>query len=177
MNNPDRAADLTREIAYPQGGEFPRHRITVNPDRFGSVSSMIPETTKRTDKKLNLRIRQEDNFLLKAFAEQAGVSNAALLNRLLHDLLLEALLDIEEEDARALLAVAADSRANYDGFERPWCVDVGGRFADWAIYNALEWNDLTAQDVQPPDLTQGMTKADLHSDLFKELSRLLEDKQ
>lgn len=177
MTKEDEGAGLTREIAYPNGGAVPRHRISIDPDIFGTVATLISESPRRTDKKINLRIRKEDNTLLKHLAEQSGVSNSAMLNRLLHDLLLDALLDIEEEDARALLAVAADARATYDGFERPWCVDVGGHFSGRAIRNALEWNDLTPESVQPPELkAHGMTKADLHSDLFNELSRLLENK-
>ena len=177
MTEPHKDEGLSREIAYPHGDEVPHHRISINPDNFGSVINMIPEPPRRTDRQLNLRVRREDNLLLKSLAHQAGVTNSALLNRLLHDLLLEGLLKIEEEDARALLASAADARASYDGFERPWCVDVGGRFANWAIENALEWNELTPQSVQPPDLeAYGMTKADLHSDLFHELSRRLEDR-
>ena len=175
MNRKNKSADLTREIAYPNGGEVPHHRILVNQDAFGSTATMISEPPRRTDKKLNLRVRKEDNFLLKALAEESGVSNSAMLNRLLHELLLEALLDIEEDDARALLATAADARASYDGFERPWCVDVGGRFSHEAIDNALNWNDL-GTNVVPPDLLQGMTRADLHSTRFNELFRLLEDK-
>jgi hypothetical protein len=178
MMDKDKAASLSREIAYPSGGEVPHHRISIDPDAFGSITTIISESPQRTDKKLNLRVRKEDNFFLKALAKRAGVSNSTMLNRLLHDLLLDALLSIEEEDARALLATAADTRASYDGFERPWCVDVGGCFSNSAIKNALEWNDLTAQDVQPPDLeAYGMKKADLHSDLFNELTQLLEKKQ
>lgn len=178
MTEQDKAADLVREIAYPDGGEVPHHRISINPDAFGSVATMISEAPRRTDKKLNLRVRKEDNFLLKALAKQSGVSSSAMLNRLLHDILLDALMDVEEKDARALLAEAADARASYDGFERPWCVDVGGVFSDWAISNAIEWNQLTAEQVQPVELqAHGITKADLHSDLFNELDRLLENKR
>lgn len=172
-----RQSSHTREIPYPNGGERPHYRITVEPGAFGSVAVMVPEAPRRIDKKLNLRIRKEDNLLLKALAEQAGVPNSTLLNRLLLDLLLEALLTIEEEDARALLAAAADARASYDSFERPWCMDVAGHFSNRAIENALEWNQLTAEQVQPPDPREGITKADLHSDYFKELVRLLENKK
>ena len=174
MTSPDKAAVLTREIACPGAGEASLVRISVDPDQFGPVK-MASKRPKLTDKKFNLQLRTEDSFLLKSLAEQSGVSKAALMNRLLHDLLLDALREVEEEDARALIAATADARAAYDDFERPWSVDVGGHFVGQAIQNALEWNDLTAEPVQPPELAH--EKNDLHSDFFKKLSRLLRAKQ
>ncbi len=168
---------FSRDIQYQSGGEVPRYRLTVDPEAFEGLTNLIPASPKRIDRKLNLRIRKEDNLLLKALADKAGVTNSTLLNRLLHDLLLESLLSIEDVDVRALIATLADNGANYDGFERPWCVDVAGHHADAAIKNALEWNDLTSGQVQPPEIeAYGMTKADLHSDAFNELMRLLKEK-
>lgn len=168
--------ELSREIMYPSGGEVPHHRLTVDPNAFQDLSNLIPASPKRIDRKLNLRIRKEDNLLLKALADAAGVKNSTLLNKLLHDLLLESLLGIKDEDVRALIATLADGEAEYDGYERPWCVDVAGQYTEAAIQNALEWNELTP-DVQPPELeSHGMTKADLHSDAFNELMRMIEEK-
>lgn len=169
--------EFSREIPYPSGGEVPHHRLTVDPAVFQDTANLIPTSPKRVDRKLNLRIRTEDNLLLKALADAAGVKNSTLLNKLLHDLLLESLLGIEDEDARALIAVLADREATYDGFERPWCVEVAGQHTDAAIHNALEWNELTPGPVQPPDLdTFGMKKADLHSDAFNELMRMFKER-
>lgn len=169
--------EFSREIPYSSGGEVPHHRLTVDLTVFQDTSNLIPTSPKRVDRKLNLRIRKEDNLLLKALADAAGVKNSTLLNKLLHDLLLESLLAIEDEDARALIAVLADREATYDGFERPWCVEVAGQHTDAAIHNALEWNELTPGSVQLPDLdAYGMTKADLHSDAFNELMRMFKER-
>lgn len=175
MTSPDKAAALTREVVYPGSGETSLLRVTVDPDQFGPVSTTASKRPKLTDKKFNIQLRTEDSFLLKTLAEQSGVSKAALMKHLLHDLLLDVLREIEEDDARALLAATADARATYDDFEQPWCVDVGGHFQGRAIKNALEWNDLTAEPVQPPELAH--EKNDLHSDSFKKLSRLLKARQ
>lgn len=177
MTDKEVKESLIREIQYPTGGEFPLHRLTIDPDAFNGYSSLVTDSPKRIDRKLNLRIRKEDNLLLKALAEQAGVKISTLLNKLLHDLLLDSLLSIEEEDVRALIAKLADDGADYDGFERPWCIEVAGHHGVAAIHNALEWNQLTPGDVQPPELdAYGMTKADLHSDAFNELMRVIEEK-
>lgn len=176
MTNPDRDAELTREIEFTGVGQVSPYRISVDPDAFGSVSTKTSKTPRKTDRKLNLRVRKEDNILLKALADQSGVSNTALLNQLLHELLFDALVDVEEVDARALLAREADARAIYDAFERPWCIDVGGRFAKLAVYNAIQWNDLVGENVQTPVTGEEVVWEELHSDLFKKLSRLLEDK-
>ncbi len=167
--------DLCKEVSSRKHQNGARHRISIEGDHVESGAATPAPA--RTDKKLNLRIRKEDNLLLKALAEQAGTTNSALLNKLLHALLLEDLLKFEEKDARALLAAEADRRASYDDFERPWVMDVAGHFARFAIENALEWNELDVQ-VQPPDLeASGLTMADLHSDLFNELKRRLESKR
>lgn len=171
------SGNLTREIGSRNSDGVPDHRVSVDADAFAGISNLIPEPPKRTDRKLNLRIRKEDNFLLKTLADAAGVSSSGLLNRLLHDILLEDLLAVEEDDARALLAAAADYQAVYDGFERPWSVEVGGLFADRAIRNALEYNRLTAEEVQPAEaMGDGLTDEEVypHSDFFDELRSHLE---
>lgn len=176
MISPNKGAELTREIAYPELDQFPPHRISADPDAFGSVATKTLKQSKKTDKKLNLRVRKEDNVLLQALAEQSDVSKSVLLNQLLHEILLDTLNEIEDVDARALLAREADSRASYDALERPWCVDVGGSFAELAVYNAIHWNNLTGEHVQTPVAGQEEPWDELHSDLFKKLSDLLAGK-
>lgn len=177
MTDKELEGEFSREIPYPSGGDVPHHRLSVDPEAFQDTANLIPTSPKRIDKKLNLRIRTEDHLLLKALADAAGVKNSTLLNKLLHDLLLEALLGIEEEDARALLAKKADDQAEYDGFERPWCAEVAGRHTDEAIQNALDWNDLTPGRIQGRELERyGMTRADIHSKEFNELMRLFEER-
>lgn len=175
MTKDEKSANLTREISYARGGDVPQHRITIDQGAFGPNAIQVREAARRTDKKLNLRIRQEDNLLLKALAAHAEVNISALLNRLLHDLLLDALLEIEEDDARALLARAADARASYDVFEQPWCMDVGRHFADRAIENAVQWNDLAVDAHRDDELRHGVAMAEIHSELFNELDRLLKE--
>ena len=58
--------------------------------------------------KFNIRIRQDDISLLDALSKDQGISRAALLNRILHDIMCDALMSWEDDDARVFLAENAD---------------------------------------------------------------------
>ena len=66
----------------------------------------------RSAKKFNIRIRHEDIILLDALSTHQGISRAALLNKILHDIMRDALMSWKADDARVFLAKTADEKAS-----------------------------------------------------------------
>ncbi len=109
-----------------QSNDFTRHVgdtiITLLPDNFSDTGDMHGK--KPTERKFNIRIQQQDIFLLDALALHNGTSRSTLINHVLHGILLDELMSIKDLDARALIAATADARANYDELAEPWLETV-----------------------------------------------------
>ena len=78
----------------------------------------------KSDRKFNIRVKQDDVCLLDALAKTHGVTRSTLINQILHDILRDELMSIEEGDARVLLAHVADLSASYDDLSLPWVYDA-----------------------------------------------------
>lgn len=127
-------------------GEF---TLRVKPEMFREASDQSFSGKPKSDRKFNIRIKQHDILLFDALAEQEGVSRSVLINRLLHDFLRDELMSVQDDDARALLAVAADEQANYDDLAQSWVLDALGSDFHHILHNILEFNDRNEQ--QPSD--------------------------
>lgn len=118
-------------------GEF---TLQIRPEAFSDASDQPPLQKIKSDRKFNIRIKQHDICLLDALSEHEGVSRSLLINKLLHDFLRDELMSIQHNDARALLAVAADERASYDDLAQPWVFDAIGADCQYLLRNILEFN-------------------------------------
>jgi len=116
------------------------YTLDIHPEAFADTSSPEPLQRVKSERKYNVRIKQHDLYLLDALAEHEGVSRSVLINKLLHDVLLDELMSIPEKDARALLAKTADERAAYDVLSRPWVFDAIGSECKHLLQNILEFN-------------------------------------
>lgn len=126
-------------------GEFtvriPRGKLQ-DPTNTGS------ERTK-SDRKFNIRVKQDDICLLDALAKLHGVTRAALINEILHAIMVDELMSIEDQDARVLLAHVCDQAASYDAMAQPWVYDALGPEFRFILKNALEGSDtMTGQPVE-----------------------------
>lgn len=127
-------------------GEF---TIRVKPEAFPETSAQSLSGKVRGERKFNIRIKQHDICLLDALAAHEGVARSVLINKLLHDFLLDELMSIEDDDARALLAVTADERATYDDLAQSWVLSAIGWECRHLLGNILEFNSRYEQ--QPSD--------------------------
>ena len=127
-------------------GEF---TIRIKPGVFSEDLDKIPSKKNKNDRKFNIRIKQHDICLLDALADHEGVARSVLINKLLHEFLRGELMSIQEDDARALLAVEADEHATYDDLSQPWIIDAIGSDCRRLLHNILEFNDRNEQ--QPSD--------------------------
>ena len=104
----------------------------------------------KSDRKFNIRVKQDDLCLLDALAKTNGVTRSTLINQILHDILRDELMSIEADDARVLLAHIADLSASYDDLSLPWVYDaLGSNFLNM-LHSMLEYSN---PNGQPPDLS------------------------
>lgn len=101
----------------------------------------------KSDRKFNVRIKQDDVCLLDAIADYNKANNlpqstrSALINELLHDIARDELMSVEEQDARVLLAWTADQAASYDSSAHPWVHDALGPEFRFILDNVLRGDD------------------------------------
>jgi len=141
-------------------GEF---TLRIKPEMFPEASDQGFSGKPKSDRKFNIRIKQHDIHLFDALAEQEGVSRSVLINRLLHDFLRDELMSVQEDDARALLAVTADEQANYDDLAQPWVLDAIGWECRHLLSNILEFN---SQYEQQPSDHPGAPENQFNSEAF-----------
>lgn len=135
--SPENARSFSVDTGFILDGDY---TVEINPDAFADTASPVSLQRGRSERKYNVRIKQHDLYLLDALAEQEGVSRSVLINKLLHDVLLDELMSIPDRDARALLAKTADERAAYDALSRPWVFDAIGSECQHLLKNVLEFN-------------------------------------
>jgi hypothetical protein len=134
---------LTKRIT----GTLGAYTVSVCTDEFHSSSSAQIAARSKLDRKYNIRIRSDDLVLLDALADQSNVPRSVLLNTLLHEILLDELMSIQEDDVRLLLAQTADSRASYDDLSHPWVFDAIQIESSQIVKNIERFN-MAALDVQ-----------------------------
>ena len=142
-----------RSFSVHQGsvldGEF---TLRIKPEMLPEASDQSFSGRPKSDRKFNIRIKQHDILLFDALAEQESVSRSVLINRLLHDFLRDELMSVQDDDARALLAVAADEQANYDDLAQSWVLDAIGSDFHHILHNILEFNHRDEQQyIDHPD--------------------------
>lgn len=103
-----------------KGGEF---TVRAFPERFQEVAISADERRK-SDRKFNIRIKQDDICLLDALAQLRGVTRSTLINEILYEIMWDELMSVEDRDARVLLAWDADQSASYDDMAQPWIYDA-----------------------------------------------------
>ena len=109
----------------------------------------------KSDRKFNVRIKQDDVCLLDAIADYNKANNlpqstrSALINELLHEIARDELMSVEDQDARVLLAWTADQSASYDSSAHPWVYDALGPEFRFVLNNVLRGDDaMTGQPVE-----------------------------
>lgn len=122
--------------------------VHVFPEKFPEEGKVQTIARSRNERKFNIRIRQDDIFLLDALTKSQGVTRSALINTILHDIVRDELMSIEELDARVLLATRADGLASYDVLAQPWVLDALGAEFNSLLGNVLETSNVTGQ---PPE--------------------------
>jgi len=95
--------------------------VRLHPEKLPAAQE---ETSRRTERKYNMRIKGQDVALLDALADQVDRPRSQIINELLHGILLSELQALGETDAQVLVAVTADADAPYDPLARPWVFDA-----------------------------------------------------
>lgn len=109
----------------------------------------------KSDRKFNIRIKQDDVILLDAIADYNKANNlpqptrSALINELLHEIARDELMSVEDLDARVLLACEADESATYDSLAHPWVYDALDTEFHTILGNVRRGDDaMTGQPVE-----------------------------
>ncbi|SPB14314.1 hypothetical protein NOV72_01564 [Caballeronia novacaledonica] len=138
---------LTRMLVSDGGMEY---SLALDVDRFGEPNERSI-TRGKHDRRYNIKIRQEDVALLDALVALNEVPRSLLLNNLLHDILLNALQDIKDNDVRLLLAHTADQRAHYDELSCPWVFDAIETECRQIMQNIFQYNQAAVQVQDDPN--------------------------
>lgn len=124
----------------------------------------------KNDRKFNIRIKREDLCLLDAIANYHNITRSALINKLLHDVLLNELITIDDNaiDARAFIACLADKLAGHDNLTSPWLLEAVGEHLETVLDCILDYNT----PYRGSDAEQ--TGVDGHSPIYKHVVALLQ---
>lgn len=113
----------------------------VFPEKFEQEADEKKKTYKN-ERKFNIRIKQDDIFLLDALAKQHGKTRSTLINEILHQIMRDELLSIKDKDACVLLADTADKLAIYNDLDKPWIYDALGEEFLFMLNNARDGHDI-----------------------------------
>lgn len=128
-----------------------RQKFTVRilSEKFPAEERVGASERTKSDRKFNIRIKQDDICLLDALAKRHGITRSALINDILHDIMRDELMSIEEQDARTLLAHVADLSASYDDLSQPWVHDALGSEFRHLLKSVLQYSNA---DGRPPEV-------------------------
>jgi len=129
-------------------GEFTARIVSERFPEGGDTKNV--ERTK-SDRKFNIRIKQDDICLLDALAKHQKTTRAALINVILHEYIRDELMSIEDVDARVLLAHVADLSASYDDLARPWVSDALSANFSHTLNSVLKYSNTHGQ---PPETSE-----------------------
>lgn len=90
----------------------PTSRLSVEKEK------LIDEPKK--SKKLNLKIKSDDLLMIDGLTRLFNISRSQLLEKMIHDILLDELLAIDSKDVRLFLAEKADELANPNSNVASW---------------------------------------------------------
>lgn len=113
--------------------------ISVNQEKFPDFEEK-EKPLKKVERKLNIRVRQDDIYLLDSIAKYYEMSRSELIDDMLYRFLLEELKNIKDKDAQALLAVTVDQQVSYNELDRPWVYDVLENEFEDVLINMLDGN-------------------------------------
>lgn len=147
-----------------KGGTY---AVSMPIDRFKASDEAPLATRGKHDRKYNIKMRQDDLVLLDALAGQKNIPRSVLLNNLLHEILFDELMSVQEHDVRLLLAQTADSLAHYDGLSHPWVVDAIQTECRQIVENINHYNRAEPELRVPWDET-------CHSENFFAIKEVLE---
>lgn len=128
---------LTKKFPSKGGRTY---AVSLPIDRFKASDEAPLATRGKHDRKYNIKMRQDDLVLLDALAGQKNIPRSVLLNNLLHEILFDELMSVQEHDVRLLLAQTADSLAHYDGLSHPWVVDAIQTECRQIVHNINHYN-------------------------------------
>ncbi len=119
-------------------GEFTARAFLEN---FAMADRSTDERGK-SDRKFNIRIKQDDICLLDALAQLRGVTRSTLINEILYEIVRDELMSVEDQDARVLLARVADQAASYDEMAQPWVYDALAPQVHYLLESVLSGRDV-----------------------------------
>jgi hypothetical protein len=152
---------------FPSKGGGGTYAVSLPIDRFKASDEAPLATRGKHDRKYNIKMRQDDLVLLDALAGQKNIPRSVLLNNLLHEILFDELMSVQEHDVRLLLAQTADSLAHYDGLSHPWVVDAIQTECRQIVENINHYNRAEPELRVPLDET-------CHSENFFAIKEVLE---
>lgn len=121
-------------------------------------------TTPKKDKKLNLKVKTDDLLMIDGMASLLGLTRTQILEMMVSDILLDELLQIEQLDARLLLAETADNLLSHNNSKSmPWA-----HKAFQSEINKMFWCIRNMNDVQEQ-------QESWNSDLYKLMQQKLEE--
>lgn len=158
---------LTKKFAGKSG----TYAVSLQIDRCNASDEAPLATRGKHDRKYNIKIRQDDLVLLDALAGQKNIPRSVLLNNLLHEILLDELMSVQENDVRLLLAQTADSLAHYDELSHPWVVDAIQTECRQIVHNINHYNRAEIELRQP---LEDIQPDSWHSENFFAIKEVLE---
>lgn len=156
---------------FPSKGGGGTYAVSLPIDRFKASDEAPLATRGKHDRKYNIKMRQDDLVLLDALAGQKNIPRSVLLNNLLHEILFDELMSVQEHDVRLLLAQTADSLAHYDGLSHPWEFDAIQKECKEIVKNINHYNRAEIELRQPLDEIQPDS---WHSENFFAIKEVLE---
>ena len=127
--------------------------------RFPAIPKKCSQAKKgsKSPKKFNIRIRREDTILLdeiseaQAQAQGIKITRSDLLNKILYDIVHDALMSWKDDDARVFLAKTADAMVSYDELSTPstpWVNDAISEECSKILNNLLKYS--STHGKKPP---------------------------
>ena len=163
-----------RHFSGPDG----EYGLAYNPEKLPQQG--LAKVREKRERKFSIRLRKEDIFLLDILAKRRKTPRSTLINEIIHEIVREELMSIQDFDARVLIARLADQDADYDPMSQPWMQDVLAPNIASIADRVIDFNS-THEGADPRKdswFDQEMGKAQTeeeqlavmgHSDLFIEL--------
>ena len=135
----------------------------------------------RSPKKFNIRIRREDIILLdeiseaQAQAQDIKITRSDLLNKILYDIVHDALMSWKDDDARVFLAETADAMVSYDELSTPstpWVNDAISEECSKILNNLLKYS--STHGKKPPGFDNSSEETYRSKDFLRLRDKLAE---
>lgn len=143
--------------------------VTVYTEKLGDINTK--STHESNDKKINLKILNEDLSLLNHLASDMGISRSNLINSLILKILKKELRSIEDIDTQALIAFHADQKFQPDNSSSSWKHDVLIDINNRVFSNCLYYNK-TDEFIQQDDYLDSLEDG-YNSESFKNIKKII----